>query len=233
MLLFLTSCASMIPKPYEMAAPDRLFIHDNAKAGDYAVYLVGDAGITHRYEVYERTDSSITVRYRMNYLDPDYKDLSPKEWYYRQINNDGKVLKAWAVTDAGERFPTPVAQQNAIGSLEHLTKIDKKPKQPLETNAGAFKVDNINAYIYRTDAGLVSTNSSCMEYYSEKIPFKVLKREMLHTADVGAFLKTLEYIKVIGEAYLNDSYMKLYNKATEGEMKYQSTFELMEYGFGK
>lgn len=105
--------------------------------------------------------------------------------------------------------------------------------EPLRTQAGRFKVDNLNTYIYRTDAGLISTNSSCLEYYSDNVPFRVLKREMLHSADVGAFLKTVEYIKALGEAYLTEDYMKLYNKATEGKMKYQSTFELMEYGFAK
>jgi len=233
MCLFLGACASLITKPHEIPSPDRLFIHKNPGVGDYAVYFIKAGNFTHRYEVHEINGDLITVRYRMRYLDPDYKNLSPKEWYYRQVNLDGQVLKAWAETDTGERFSTPVARSGLIGSFEHLTKVDKLPEKPVVTKAGIFKVNNINAYIYRTDVGLISTNSSCMEYYSDDIPFRILKREMLHTADVGGFLKSMEYIKTLGESYLTENYLALYNRATQEDMGYQSTIVLMEYGYAK
>lgn len=241
-LMFLGGCVSLIPKPYEMPSPDRLFIHNNPSVGDYAVYAATGAGmkIVHRYEVYGTTDTHVTVRYRMNYLDPGYKDLAPKEWYYRQINLDGQVLKAWAETDSGEYFNTPVAAPDSIGSLEYLTKIDQKLRNPLAIKAGQFEVDNINGYIYRVDAGLVNTNSSCLEYYSNDVPFRVLKREMVHSADVGAFLKSMESIKAAGELYFAGNYLtqynkalKLYDKTTQNRMEYQSTVELVEYGYAK
>lgn len=232
LLLSLSSCASWIPKPHEMPSPDIIFIHKNPSVGDYAVYQ-SKGSVAHRYEVYKINGNHITVRYRVTNLDPDYKEFSRKEWYYRQINRGGQVIKAWAQTDAGEYFNTAVARSGSVGSLEHLTKINGIHKKPVKTRAGTFKVDGINTYIYRLDAGLVSTNSSCMEYYSNEVPFRSLKREMVHSADVGAFLKTTEYIKVIGDIYLTEDYLKLYNKATEGDMKYQSTMELIEYGFAK
>jgi hypothetical protein len=216
-----------------MPSPDIIFIHDDPHVGDYAVYYIKESNITNRFEVYAVTDKAIDVRYRMNYLDPGYKDLAPKEWYYRQIDHDGKVLKAWAETDAGQTFATPVAKAGMIGSLEYLTKLDKKVAKPFNTKGESLEVDAINTYIYRTDVGLISTNSSCLEYYSDVVPFRVLRREMLHTANVGGFLKATEYINAVGTVYLTDNYMSLYNTATKGDMKYQSTVELIEYGFAR
>ena len=231
--LLLASCASLIPKPHEMPAPDKIYIHQDPRVGDYAVYLVKSAKLTHRYEVVEVNPQDVVVRYRMNYIDPDYKQFAPKEWYYRKITLHGDVLKAWAVTDDGQVLTTPVAKTGEIGSLEHLSKIDKKVRRPIVVKKEAFNVDAINSFIYRSDVGLVSVNSSCMEYYSDQVPFKILKREFLNTSDVGAFLTTVQYLQVIGEVYLTENYMKLYNKATQGDMKYQSIIELVDYGYGR
>jgi len=234
-LFILTSCASLIPKPHEMPSPAFVFIHDNPKAGDFASYGEKNSsmGLIHHYEVYQVSDDAITIRYQVRYTNPNYKELAPKEWYYRLIDRDGMVKKAWAKTDSGEVFTTPVAKPDTLGSFEHLTAIKLDTNKPIKITAGQFNVDAINSYIYRTDLGLLSTNSSCLEYYSNQVPFRSLKREMLHTSDVGALLKTTEYLQTAGDFYLTENYMKLYNQATKKDIDYQNTMELLEYGYAK
>jgi len=234
-LLVLTSCASLIPKPHEMPSTDVIFIHKNPKVGDFASYGEKNSslGLSHHYEVYDVKPDIITIRYQMRYSNPDYSDSAPKEWYYRNINRDGKVLKAWAKTDEGEVFTTPIAKSGSIGSIEHMTAIQENTEQAIKVKAGQFKVDAINNYIYRTDLGLLSTNSSCLEYYSDDIPFRVIKREMLHTSDVGALLTTAEYMKTAGKFYLNNNYLDVYNQVTKRDISYQNTMELLGYGFAR
>ena len=234
-LLMLVSCASLVTKPHEMPSPDVIFIHKNPKVGDFASYGEKNStlGLSHHYEVYDVKADIITIRYQMRYSNPDYSDSAPKEWYYRNINHNGKVLRAWAKTDSGKVFTTPIAKAGSIGSIEHMIPIQKNTKQSIQVKAGKFKVDAINNYIYRTDVGLLSTNSTCLEFYSEEIPFKVIKREMLHTADVGALLTAADYMKTAGKFYLSHNYMDIYNQVTKRDISYQNTMELLEYGFAK
>ena len=103
----------------------------------------------------------------------------------------------------------------------------------IKTKAGKLNISAINNYIYRADAGLLSIEATCLEYHSKDVPFLTVKQEMLSTVDVGGFLTTLEYMKTAGEFYQTQDYMKIYNKATEGNMDSQMTMELLEYGFAK
>ena len=234
-VLITTSCSFLIPKPHEMPAPNIIFIHDNPKVGDYAIHgeRYSYLGMLMRYEVSEVTDTDVTMRYNVRFTNPDYAEISKDNWFYRKLDRNGKVLKAWLKTGNGESFPSPVAKTNERGSLEHLTTVKVETEQPLNTKAGKFKINTISNYIYRADAGLLSTESSCLEYHSKEVPFLAVKRDLLSTVDVGAFLTTLDYMKTAGEFYQTQNYMNVYNKATEGNMDSQITMELLEYGFGK
>lgn len=230
-----TSCSFLIPKPHEMPATDVIFIHDNPRVGDYAIRGEKSSaiGMVTRYEVSEVTDTDVTMRYNVKFLHPDFADISKNNWFYRKLDNNGKVLKAWVITENGESFPSPVAKTNEIGSFERLTTVELETEKPVKTKAGNFKINAISNYIYRADVGLLSTEASCLEYHSKDVPFLIVKREMLSTVDIGAFMTTLEYMKTAGDFYQTQNYMNIYNKATEGNMDSQITMELMEYGFGK
>lgn len=234
----LQSCASWVKKAHEYPASDIMFIHTNPKVGDYAVYadikseLQKYSPVT-RQEIFNVSDAGITVRYKVYYLDPEINELAPKEWYYRLLDRDGKVLKAWAETGDGKIFNTPVTKSGEPGSLEHLTRIDKKFKKPVDTKAGKFEIDSILAYVYRFDAGLISTNTSCMEFHSSKVPFNRVGQECVTNASVGAFLTTMEYINEVGNSYLSGSYVNIYNKATSSDADYKTMPELIEYGFAQ
>lgn len=232
-ILWLCACCSCVTRPHQMPAPDRVFIHDNPQVGDFALYYIAASEMTHRFEVHEDQGDHLVIRYRMAYTKPAYKGMAPKEWYYRKILRDGTVVQAWAETDGGKHFDTPVAMADQIGGFEQFSEVKTLPADPMQVRAGTFPVTGIHAYIYRTDVGMASTKSTCMEYYSDKVPFRILKREMLHIAEKSGLLKTLEFVHELGKGHLDGSqnFLKLYNIANQKNLKYQSTVELMEYGF--
>jgi len=234
-LLFLPSCSWLIPKPNEMPVPATIFIHDNPQEGDFAIHgeKTSTLGLQTYYEVYQVNGDDITIRNQKKYTNPEYQDISPKFWSYQLIDCQGNVKKAWMETENGEILPTPVAKPNAIGSYENLTAIQLSSHKPMKTLAGNIEVDAANSYIYRADVGLISVKASTLEYYSDKIPFKIIKREILSTTDVGALLRTAEYLQTAGEFYLTEDYLKIYNQVTRKDIDGQITMELIDYGFAK
>ncbi len=234
-LLLLSSCSWLIPKPNEMPVLATIFIHDNPKTGDFAIHgeKTSTLGLQIYYEVYEINGDAITIRNQKKFTNPEFQDISPKSWAYQVIDRQGNVKKAWMTAENGEILPTPVAKPNAIGSHENLTAIQLSSHKPIKTLAGNIEVDAINSYIYRADAGLISIKASTLEYYSDKVPFKILKQEILSTTDVGALLKTAEYLQTAGEFYLTEDYMKIYNQVTKEDITGQVTMELIDYGFAK
>ncbi|MCW9015114.1 MAG: hypothetical protein OQL06_15210 [Gammaproteobacteria bacterium] len=218
----LQSCG-MIPKLHELPATDIMYIHNNPKAGDYAIYEIDNGRVRKRYEVVDVNSGKIVIRYGVIY------ETTPSHWFYRKLNTQGKVLSAWMIEN-GQRFDTPVAKPGQINSLERFTQIKPVFDKPVITRAGSFKINQACNYIYRLDMGLASSNSTHFDMLSDQVPFRLVRGEIIATAETGGFIKTLEFISAAGDAALTKSYSNLYRQLNPNSTVQHIRNELIEYG---
>lgn len=240
--ILLQSCIS-IPQLHEFTISDIVPIHNNPRVGDYAV-TVADDNVMSRKEVVKVTEHNITYREHVTFIKPEDKEYNTNSQYYKVIDRNGNVLKAWVHYESGKQNNVPIAKPGESASIQNYAKVninDTVLKKHVLTKAGRLKVDNIYTYFQDFSSispGLPGTNISMVEYRSNVVPFQRIRLESYIVPDKDAFIysfiKANEYLVAIVESYINQSPMALYNVATkERNYNLKSTLDLVEYGFAK
>lgn len=219
-------------KAWEVPSPDYIYIHANPTVGDYAVHLQPDSGNEYRWEVMKVTEAYSTIRYNFRYTDPKLQQFNNDIWFYRKVNQHGKVLDAWAENSKGERFETPVAAPEQMGSLQNKQTIKSFEPVTIEANGKQLSANSAHIFTWRlTQAGIFKTEARIVEFFSDKVPFGLIRKEVYSRHETGAIVQSLELTSELGEAQLTNNYSNVQDKLQKKKTKYDTIIILKEYGF--
>ncbi|RDH80675.1 MAG: hypothetical protein DIZ80_16735 [endosymbiont of Galathealinum brachiosum] len=235
-VLLLSSCAIFIQE-HELPAINAIEIHDNPRAGDFAILEDRANGFKSTWHVDKVDGDRIHVSFIWEFKSEHF---SKKSHYLMTTTRKGKVLSARFKYSDKDIKKQPVATINGSNSRMNYERKPVPTSIVATTPAGKFDIDKISSFELFSDIGGIarSENNFIMEL-SNDVPFNVVKMYVTNTINKGAVFTTLESFESLLILTAAQNPVDAYSRAIESVMNknddntLEIEYSLTSFGRGK
>jgi len=235
-VLFLSSCAIFMQE-HEIPAINAIEIHENPRAGDFAVLEDRANGFKNTWRVDNVEGERIHVSFIWEFKSANF---SKKSHYLMTVTRDGKVTSARFKYNDKDIKEQPVS---TTGGSNSRLNYERKPVPTLivaTTPVGNIDINKISSFELFSDIGGIakSENNFIMEL-SNEVPFNIVKMYVTNTIKKGAVFTTLESFEELLILTAAENPVNAYSRALESvfnkndDNTLEIEYTLTSFGRGK
>lgn len=178
-------CASVVVEPMKgVKAFNRVFLHENPKPGDYALYGNADGSHLMKREIVDIRGDILEIRTTFPKT-PDIisslRDIS----FGSFVRHDGTVLEAWMLNRSnGQKTPLAIAGPGDYNYVDEQSSKTLPVPETITTKAGTYRTDKVIVFTQRMGIPGVNILTTSIWYYDPHVKFGLIRQHNISEFDV-------------------------------------------------
>lgn len=181
----IAGCTSIMVAPMKgVKGFNRIFLHENPKVGDYALY--GNSDDTHRMkrEIVDIREGIVEIRTTF----PDTPgNISTLRFisFGSFVRKDGTVTEAWMLnTRNGQKTPLAISQPGDYNYVGEQSLMTLPVPETIATKAGTYSTDKVIVSTQRMNIPGANILTTSIWYFDSRVKFGLVRQHNISETDV-------------------------------------------------